>query len=267
MKRMRQNVRIVSYNIHKGFNLGNNRFLLPEIREALHHVDADIVFLQEVVGSHTEKEKLIEVWPKQPQFEFLAESNWRHFTYGKNAITAHGHHGNAILSKFPIAIDGNIDISTNQFEQRGLLFGVIKIPRRALAINLICLHLSLFKSGRRSQVDFLCKVVERKFSPHDPLIIAGDFNDWRCEFSQLLASRLGVKEAFVETTGTHAKTFPSPYPLLCLDRIYCRGFEVMDAQVLAHPVWPNLSDHIAVYSELQLPPASARSQKPSRRSA
>ena len=45
-----QTFRICSYNIHKGFGASNRRFLLDDMRTAIRSVDADICFLQEVVG-------------------------------------------------------------------------------------------------------------------------------------------------------------------------------------------------------------------------
>ena len=43
-------IKILTYNIHKGFSMGNFRFILHEIKDALRHIDADVVFLQEVHG-------------------------------------------------------------------------------------------------------------------------------------------------------------------------------------------------------------------------
>ncbi|GBH09292.1 Metal-dependent hydrolase [Pseudomonas syringae pv. actinidiae] len=39
-------------NMHMGFGIFNRRFILPELREAVRSVSADIVFLQEVHGEH-----------------------------------------------------------------------------------------------------------------------------------------------------------------------------------------------------------------------
>ena len=41
-------LRIVTYNIHKGFSQFNRYMMLHELREQLRLLDADIVFLQEV---------------------------------------------------------------------------------------------------------------------------------------------------------------------------------------------------------------------------
>lgn len=44
--------KVLTINIHKGFTAFNRRFILPELRDAVHTVSADIVCLQEVMGAH-----------------------------------------------------------------------------------------------------------------------------------------------------------------------------------------------------------------------
>ncbi|MFP3498321.1 EEP domain-containing protein, partial [Pseudomonas sp. SIMBA_059] len=43
---------VLTLNVHKGFTPLNRRFILPELREAVRATGADLVFLQEVHGSH-----------------------------------------------------------------------------------------------------------------------------------------------------------------------------------------------------------------------
>ena len=43
---------VMTVNIHKGFTTFNRKFILPELREAVRKVGADVVFLQEVLGTH-----------------------------------------------------------------------------------------------------------------------------------------------------------------------------------------------------------------------
>jgi endonuclease/exonuclease/phosphatase family metal-dependent hydrolase len=45
-------VKVLTINIHKGFTAFNRRFILPELRDAVRSVSADIVCLQEVMGAH-----------------------------------------------------------------------------------------------------------------------------------------------------------------------------------------------------------------------
>ena len=45
-------LRIITVNTHKGFTPLNRRFILPELRDAVRTLGADLVFLQEVLGTH-----------------------------------------------------------------------------------------------------------------------------------------------------------------------------------------------------------------------
>ena len=117
-------LQVLSYNIHKGFSSGNRNFVLHQIREAIRTVRADLVFLQEVLGEHREHQRKYSAhWERDSQFEFLADEVWPHFAYGKNAIYTSGHHGNAILSRYPFTFFENIDISTNRMESAASFTG------------------------------------------------------------------------------------------------------------------------------------------------
>jgi len=96
---MNRTLRIATYNIHKGLSSFNARLVLDEQRELIRYLHADIVFLQEVRGAHSRHSSLF----TGGQYEFLADSIWSDFAYGQNAVRSDGHHGNAILSKYPIA--------------------------------------------------------------------------------------------------------------------------------------------------------------------
>src|SRR6185437_4205700 len=119
-------LRVLTYNMHKGFCFYSRQYVLHELREAIRTVNADLVFLQEVMGfhpAHAAAEMELD-----SQFEFLADEIWTHYAYGKNAVYSEGHHGNAILSKYPIRSYDNINVSTNPLEKRGLLHAKIEIP-------------------------------------------------------------------------------------------------------------------------------------------
>jgi endonuclease/exonuclease/phosphatase family metal-dependent hydrolase len=49
-----------------------------------------------------------------------------------------------------------------------------------------------------------------------------------------------------------ARTYPALIPWLRMDRIYQRGFEVRDAQVLRGTEWAKLSDHSPLVADLTL---------------
>ena len=98
-------IKVLTYNIHKGFDRYNRDFVLHKMRDQLRDAEVDVVLLQEIQGRHYRHETGISTWPEVTQFEFLADSIWPHYAYGKNAIYEKGHHGNAILSKFIIIKD------------------------------------------------------------------------------------------------------------------------------------------------------------------
>ena len=77
---------VLTVNTHKGFTALNRRFILPELREAVRSVSADVVFLQEVHGTHEHHPQRYSNWPSMPQYEFLADTLWPQFAYGRNAV-------------------------------------------------------------------------------------------------------------------------------------------------------------------------------------
>ncbi len=240
-------LRLLTYNMHKGFCFYSRGYVLTELREAIRKIDADLVFLQEVMGQHPTDMSPGEL---DTQFEFLADELWPHFAYGKNAVYSEGHHGNAILSKEPFSAYENINISTNRFESRGLLHA--QLGRHDPPLHLVNLHLDLLERGRRQQMGRLIERVRENVPADAPLIVAGDFNDWARKFTDPMEEELGLKESGVLFTGKHARTFPSWKPFLPLDRVYIRGFRVRDYQVLSGQPWQRMSDHAAVMVELEI---------------
>jgi endonuclease/exonuclease/phosphatase family metal-dependent hydrolase len=242
--------RILTVNTHKGFTAFNRRFILHELREAVHAVSADIVFLQEVLGSHELHAARIPNWPTGSHYEFLADTMWTHHAYGRNAVYPNGHHGNAVLSKFPIVRHENRDVSVGKHEQRGLLHCVCRIPERKLDVHLVCVHLGLQEAHRQQQIELLCKMIHDELPPEAPLVIAGDFNDWRLKGHKQLEGCAGLREVFVHANGRAAKTFPARWPLLPLDRIYVRNAGVHRPIVLPNRPWSHLSDHAPLAAEV-----------------
>jgi endonuclease/exonuclease/phosphatase family metal-dependent hydrolase len=243
-------LRVLTYNMHKGFCFYSRQYVLQELRRAIRHVNADLVFLQEVMGVHPVD---IEEHELSSQFEYLADEIWSHYAYGKNAIYSDGHHGNAILSKHPFVSYENINVSTNPLEKRGMLHAQIMIDGNSLPVHVVCLHLDLLERGRRQQMQSLIESVRRRVPADHPLIVAGDFNDWKQKFSDPMANLLGLFESGVRFTGQHANTFPSWRPFLALDRVYVRQFDVRDYRVLSGSPWRKMSDHAAVVVNLELP--------------
>ena len=240
---------ITTFNIHKGFSQFNRRMMVHELRERLRQLNPDIVFLQEVQGLHLGHAQNHRDWPELPQHEFLADTVWQAAAYGRNMVYDHGHHGNAILSRFPILHSHNQDVTHLQFEKRGLLHCRIELPDGPAA-HCVCVHLSLFGYSRRRQMGALAEYLQGMEDPDAPLIIAGDFNDWRNHAGEHLAQRLGLTEVFSHRGGTPCRSFPAALPMFRLDRIYVRGFKVHRTEVHHGHPWSAISAHAALSAHL-----------------
>jgi len=242
---------VMTVNIHKGFTTFNRKFMLPELRDAVRQVGADVVFMQEVQGTNGAEGKA--GCPDASHYEFLADSIWPQYAYGRNMVYPKGHHhGNAVMSKFPIVHIQNHDVSIAGPEKRGILHCVINLPERALDVHVICVHLGLAESHRVQQLDLLCRMVRIEVPDDAPLIVAGDFNDWRRRANAILEREVGLREVFVTAYGQSAKTFPAAFPLLSLDRIYVRNASVHLPVVLPRRPWSHLSDHAPLAAEIHL---------------
>lgn len=244
-------VKILTVNVHKGFTVFNRRFVLHELREAVRAVAPDLVFLQEVLGLNHRHASRLTQWPAMSQYEFLADTLWSDFAYGRNAVYPEGHHGNAVLSKFPIVQFDNHDVSVGAHERRGLLHCVLKLAGRSTAVHAICVHLGLREGHRRQQLRRLCALIQEKIPFAEPVMVAGDFNDWRLRADAFLR-RCGAYEVFVRANGAPARTFPARWPFFRLDRIYVRNVHRSQPVAMARRPWMHLSDHAPLAAEIEL---------------
>jgi endonuclease/exonuclease/phosphatase family metal-dependent hydrolase len=258
-----QSITIATYNIHKGLSPLNRKLIIHDVRETLHAFDADIVMLQEVQGAHAANARRFAGWPTTPQHEHIAEGRYTDIVYGANVQHHAGHHGNAILSSYPISHSVNHDVSHHRFESRGHLIASVNVPGLVTPLTCVCVHLGLFHRSRLMQISRLIELINDVAPVGSPLVIAGDFNDWRAGHSRIsakLGEALGVVEAFESTHGKLARTFPAILPMLTLDRIYVRGLAVKDVHHLHGELnvarRRRLSDHVGLAVTLALPTAS-----------
>ena len=115
----------------------------------------------------------------------------------------------------------------------------------------MCVHLSLHERGRRRQLDAIGARLEQLAGRDLPIVVAGDFNDWRQRATRVLEDKLGMTEVTAAYGRRPARTFPSLLPFLRMDRIYVRGFTVLEARVHRGPPWSLLSDHLALGAMLK----------------
>ncbi len=238
---------VLTYNTHKGFTQQNRQFVLRDIRKALESTDADLVALQEVIGDHEDHAQHLTDWPTEAHFEYLSDNLWPHYSYGKNAIYDKGHHGNAILSKYPFHHIDNHDISQWWFSQRGILHGQILDH-----LHVACIHVGFLPFEQQRQLRKIEHWLEREVPREAPVLLMGDFNDWHGRIHRYMCRRLGFQEASSCTRNKPAKTFPSHRPRLPLDRIYYRNLTLDSAKVLQGHPWNRLSDHCPIQATFLL---------------
>ena len=169
-------LRIATYNIHKGVSAFGSRPRILALKPAIDALAAELVFLQEVQGRHDLHAARHAHWPSQAQHDFLAGAS-HHSAYGMNAVYDHGHHGNALLSRFPILSSSNTDVSDHAYEQRGILHCVLSTPKGA--VDCYVGHPGRFAAGRRRQSEGLIANIEASAPPAAPNTVAGALHAWR----------------------------------------------------------------------------------------
>ncbi len=226
--------------------------MLPRLRQAIRSVNPDILFLQEVIGENELIELRHSETPGVSQYEFLAEEFWPFHTYGKNAIYLGGHHGNAILSRYPIVSTTNTNISTNKLEQRGLLYCHVRMPQTHTVVHCLSAHLDLFRRGRRKQFLMIEEFIHKNIPSGSPLVLAGDFNDWANKDALNFSARMMLTDAVRVPSGKAVYTFPAKFPLLPLDHIFVRDTRVIHSVRYKGDNWEKLSDHIPLSASIEI---------------
>lgn len=245
-------LKILTYNIHKGFDIFNRRFVLGRIKQSIRLLDPDVVCLQEVQGEHEKLKQKVHDWPLEAQFEYLADTIWPHHAYGKNAVYPLGHHGNALLSKYPIKAWHNLDLTLDRTEMRGMLHAELYLPDENRSAHILNTHINLFHGARVKQARRMIEYVQEKIPAEHPVVLVGDFNDWLTRLDPFLRQGLGAQELFLHLYGQHARTFPCFFPKLPLDRVYLRHALPVQGMVLRDGPWADLSDHLPLFVEVDV---------------
>lgn len=241
------NIRVVTYNIHKGVQgVGPVRRLeIHNLALAVASLDADVVCLQEVRQRNRREEKHFDHWPAQGQANYLAPAGYE-CVYRTNAVTRHGEHGNALLSRWPILAHQHEDMSDHRLEQRGLLH--VELLLHGRSVHVLVVHLGLIRASRVRQLAQLLRFVMREIPAQAPLLVAGDFNDWNMRLQATFVA-VGLHAC----PGASQPTFPSRLPLAQLDHVFARGLTPVSVSVPNGRSWWRMSDHLPLIAEFQWP--------------
>ena len=248
-------LRVATYNIHKGVRgVGpKKRLEIHNLALGIEALDTDLVFLQEVRAMNRAEARRFQDthlgWPREPQADYLAPEGYE-VAYRTNATTAHGEHGNALLSRWPLGDIGHHDVSDHRFEQRGLLHAPVRW--NGTEMHAIVAHFGLVHASRVRQVERLAKFIETKVPPGALLIVAGDFNDWGAKLDAPMEAFGLQRAARAGDPPTRTHTFPSRLPVFSMDRIYVRGLKCLSTSVPRGAAWARMSDHLPLVAELTL---------------
>jgi endonuclease/exonuclease/phosphatase family metal-dependent hydrolase len=242
-------LRILTYNIHRAIGV-DRRFRPERVASILHHHDADIVLLQEVDEGAPRSREL------NLAKELAEASGYPYFALGHNVSLKKGRYGNATLSRFPILRERNIDLSVAEsWIRRGCQHTSIQTGD-AQTLEVFNLHLGLSARERMKQLDLLARSHEFSGVPEGtPVLVGGDFNDWRSLLWPVFTDQFGFHCAVEERNGGRQflATYPSFSPQGALDRLYFRGpIHLSSIRRCRLQVSRVASDHLPVIAEFQV---------------
>lgn len=243
-------LRILTYNIHRAIGV-DRRFRPERIVEILHHHAADLVLLQEVDEGAPRSREL------DLAKELAQASGYPHFAVGHNVSLKKGRYGNATLSRFPIVRERNIDLSVAEsWIRRGCQHTTVLIGE-GKPLEVFNLHLGLSARERQKQVALLARSSEFSgVADRTPMLVGGDFNDWRSLLWPVFTNGLGFRSA-TDSVGRRRAlaTYPAFSPQGPLDRIYFRGaLRLAGVHRCRLQMARVASDHLPVMAEFDLLP-------------
>jgi endonuclease/exonuclease/phosphatase family metal-dependent hydrolase len=219
--------------------------------EVLREVGADIAALQEVHDAdHGRRE--------ESQARYIAEELGFHYSFGENRRVDGGGYGNLILSRFPLTLEKNYDLSRRGYERRGCLRVDVVIPHGCV-LHVYNAHLGTSYWERRHQGRQLVHSgILEDTDLEGPRILLGDFNEWfRGLASRLLSGHFRCTD--IRSHLGRRRTYPGPVPLFHLDHVYFdNALEIERAHL--HRSFKALvaSDHLPIVADFRFCPPCKR---------
>lgn len=233
-------IRFMTWNVH-GAIVRNPRFDVRAVVKLIETWRPDVMALQEVDSRGR-------AGAADDPFALLQAALGKHGINAHSITTADGHYGQMLISRCPLMSDEVHDISAPEREPRRAIRAEIETP--AGPVRVVATHLGLSIGERRRQAQLLLALAG---GSEMTTIVLGDFNDWFWPGSvrSVLAERFPGRSRF--------RTFPARFPLLRLDRIYCRPRHAL-RRLFTDARARQLSDHLPVIADIELaaPPAAQR---------
>ena len=222
-------VRLMTWNIHGGMG-PDGRHDLERMLALVRRADPDVLALQEIDSRRA---------PGSEHPVAMLKRILGHHGISAAAITTpDGDYGQVLLSRWPMTKTAVHDISVPGREPRRAITAVINAPAGDLFV--LATHLGLKFVERHRQCRQMAHLVNLSALT---TVVMGDFNDWMWPGSvqNVLARKLPGR--------TRHRTFPARFPLLKLDRIYCRPASALISSRV-DPAARSISDHLPVIAEV-----------------
>lgn len=228
-------LRAATYNIHSSVGTDGRRDP-GRIARVIRSIDPDLIGLQEVDSGY---------WNRQGEetVGLLERETGLTAVTGPTLRRRESHYGNALLTRLPVASVRRFDLSVPGYEPRGAIDVSLEYPGRRL--RAVVTHFGLKKAERARQTRELLEILGDDRA--DLTILFGDFNEWTLFGStrRRFNRRLGRPPA--------KPTFPSRFPFLRLDRIWCRPVSALkNLRVEKSPPARKASDHLPLVAEISL---------------
>ncbi len=226
---------VATYNIHRC--MGGDGQRDPErIARVIRETGATLVALQEV-------ESLFEGEIGSHQLDYLSAATGLEALAGPTIYRSDSHYGNALLTGARRISVRRHDLSIKDCEPRGAVDAELDIA--GYPVRVIAAHLGLHTWERDRQAKRLLKLLSKR--KVQPTLILGDFNEWFCCGKSIRK----MQKTFGRIPAL--RTYPSRFPLLALDRIWCWPQELLLAIKVHHsPLAKTASDHLPLVATLDL---------------
>lgn len=242
---MPANLRVVTYNIHKGIGGTDRKYQPQRIIDVLDNLQPQIVLLQEVDDGVPRSNK-------HRQVDMLAEALcYEHTAFQRNVHLKQGHYGNAILSHFPLKAVESVDLTIRPKKRRQALLARCRLDLGHHTRSLLIVNVHLGLAGLERQIQ-LRRLLKRhplaQIASRLPVLIGGDYNDVYGN----LGSRVMDSRGF-QTVGKNILTFPAILPVRPLDRIFFRGSMILQHAFAARSrLARRASDHLPLVADFEI---------------
>ncbi|SLN46149.1 Endonuclease/Exonuclease/phosphatase family protein [Roseivivax jejudonensis] len=226
-------LRIASYNIRKSIGLDRRRS--PErILSVINGIGADIVLLQEADRRLGARRAAL------PRSLIERESDYAVADLARNDVSL-GWHGNAVLVRRGISVEGVAHLDLPGLEPRGAVMVTVA------GLSVVGTHLGLLRRWRQLQMQAIVDHLGARIATS---VIGGDFNEW----SRRAGFEPWIDDLHLVTPGP---SYHSARPVGRLDRFaFGRQVRAGDRGVIRHGAALRASDHLPVWTEATLRPAA-----------